>query len=44
MERDPQLGRFRHHRGKDGVKRDPQLIVDFLVAATGGPLYYKAGT
>jgi hemoglobin len=41
MEKDPQLGRFWHHRGTDGVKRERQLIVDFLVAATGGPLYYS---
>jgi hemoglobin len=41
MEKDPQLGRFWQHRGTDGVKRERQLIVDFLVAATGGPLYYK---
>jgi hemoglobin len=40
MEKDPQLGRFWQHRGTDGVKRERQLIVDFLVAATGGPLYY----
>ena len=40
MEKCPQLGRFWHHRGTDGVKRERQLIVDFLVAATGGPLYY----
>jgi hemoglobin len=41
MEKDQQLGRFWQHRGTDGVKRERQLIVDFLVAATGGPLYYK---
>ena len=32
MERDPQLGRFWHHRSTDGVKWERQLIVDFLVA------------
>ena len=41
MEKDPQLGRFWQHRSEDGVKRERQLIVDFLVAATGGPVYYK---
>ena len=41
MEKDPQLGRFWQHRGTDGVKRERQLIVDFLCASTGGPLYYK---
>ena len=41
MEKDPQLGRFWQHRSEDGVKRERQLIVDFLVASCGGPLYYK---
>ena len=41
MEKDPQLGRFWQHRGTDGVKRERQLIVDFLCASAGGPLYYK---
>jgi len=41
LERDPQLGRFWHHRGEDGVKRERQLLVDFLCAATGGPMYYR---
>jgi hemoglobin len=40
MEQDPQLGRFWQHRGTDGVKRERQLIVDFLVASCGGPLHY----
>jgi hemoglobin len=40
MANDPQLGRFWQHRSTDGVKRERQLIVDFLVASTGGPLYY----
>lgn len=38
---DPKLGRFWAHRGKDGIEREVQLIVDFLVAETGGPLYYR---
>ena len=38
---DPKLGRFWAHRGNDGVEREVQLIVDFLVAKTGGPLYYR---
>ena len=41
LEKDPQLGRFWQHRGEDGVKRERQLIVDFLCASSGGPLYYK---
>jgi hemoglobin len=40
MEQDRQLGRFWQHRGTDGVKRERQLIVDFLVASCGGPLHY----
>jgi hemoglobin len=41
MEKDPQLGRFWQHRSEDGEKRERQLIVDFLCASSGGPLYYK---
>jgi hemoglobin len=38
---DPQLGRFWAHRGEDGVKREKQLLIDFLCASTGGPMYYR---
>ena len=38
---DPQLGRFWAHRGEDGVRREKQLLVDFLCACAGGPLYYR---
>ena len=38
---DPQLGRFWAHRGEDGVKREKQLLIDFLCANAGGPLYYR---
>jgi hemoglobin len=37
---DPQLGRFWNHRGEDGIRREKQLLVDFLCASAGGPLYY----
>jgi len=37
---DPQLGRFWKHRGDDGVRREKQLLIDYLCAAAGGPLYY----
>ena len=37
---DPQLGRFWKHRGDDGVRREKQLLIDFLCASAGGPLYY----
>lgn len=37
---DPKLGRFWLHRGEDGVKRERQLLIDFLCSSAGGPLYY----
>jgi hemoglobin len=37
---DPQLGRFWKHRSEDGVRREKQLLIDFLCASAGGPLYY----
>ena len=37
---DPQLGRFWAHRGEDGVRREKQLLIDFVCASAGGPLYY----
>lgn len=40
LQSDPQLGRFWAHRGEDGVRREKQLLIDFLCANTGGPLYY----
>jgi hemoglobin len=38
---DPQLGRFWAHRGEDGLKREKQLLIDFLCASAGGPIYYR---
>ena len=38
---DPQLGRFWAHRGEDGVKREKQLLIDFLCTSTGGAMYYR---
>ena len=38
---DPQLGRFWAHRGEDGVQREKQLLIDFLCASAGGPMYYR---
>lgn len=38
---DDKLGRFWAHRGDDGIAREKQLIVDFIVAKAGGPLYYR---
>jgi hemoglobin len=37
---DDKLGRFWKNRGEDGVRREKQLLVDFLCASAGGPLYY----
>ena len=37
---DAQLGRFWQSRGEDGVRREKQLLIDFLCASAGGPLYY----
>lgn len=40
LQSDSQLGRFWAHRGTDGLRREQQLLIDFLCQATGGPLYY----
>ena len=40
LESDSQLGRFWQNRGDDGVKREKQLLVDYLCANAGGPMYY----
>jgi len=40
LQTDPQLGRFWAHRGEDGVKREKQLLIDYLCASAGGPMYY----
>ena len=40
LQSDPRLARFWQHRGADGVKREGQLLIDFLCASAGGPLYY----
>ncbi|HEX2150878.1 MAG TPA: group 1 truncated hemoglobin [Stellaceae bacterium] len=37
---DDQLGRFWKNCGLDGVRREKQLLIDFLCASSGGPLYY----
>src|SRR5215471_16719435 len=38
---DSQLGRFWAHRGEDGIMREKQLLIDFLCASAGGPMYYR---
>lgn len=40
LQGDSQLGRFWEHRGDDGIAREKQLLVDFLAANSGGPMYY----
>ena len=40
LKADAQLGRFWQHRGKDGVLRERQLLIDFLCSSAGGPLMY----
>ena len=37
---DPLLARFWANRGTDGLRRERQLLVDFLCSSAGGPLYY----
>jgi len=40
LESDSQLGRFWQNRGDDGVAREKQLLIDYLCASAGGPVYY----
>ena len=37
---DSRLKRFWDHRGVDGIKREKQLLIDFLCSSAGGPMYY----
>ena len=37
---DYKLRRFYDHRGADGIAREQQLLVDFLCAASAGPMVY----
>lgn len=37
---DKSLGRFWNNRGEDGIAREKQLLIDFLCASAGGPMYY----
>jgi hemoglobin len=37
---DPQLARFWQHRPEDSIRREKQLLIDFLCSSAGGPLYY----
>lgn len=40
LQRDSQLGRFWQNRGDDGIAREKQLLIDYLCANAGGPMYY----
>src|SRR6516225_3897706 len=40
LQADARLARFWQHRGEDGLKREKQLLIDFLCSSAGGPLYY----
>lgn len=41
LRNDPQLGRFWKHRAEDSIMREKQLLIDFLCASAGGPMYYR---
>ena len=40
LQSDSQLGRFWQNRGNDGIAREKQLLIDYLCASAGGPMYY----
>jgi hemoglobin len=40
---DAQLGRFWQNRGADGMRREKQLLIDFLCAAPGDPCTIRGG-
>ncbi len=40
LQGDSRLGRYWLHRGEDGVRREKQLLIDFLCSSAGGPLFY----
>ena len=39
--KDPQIGDYWKGHSNDSLKRDRQLIVDFLCESTGGPVIYR---
>jgi hemoglobin len=39
--KDPELGVYWKGKSQDSLRNDRQLIVDYLVAASGGPAYYR---
>src|SRR5271166_4847918 len=40
LQSDARLARFWQNRGKDGLRREKQLLIDYLCASAGGPLHY----
>ena len=40
LQADSRQARFWQHRGEDGLKRENQLLIDFLCSSAGGPVYY----
>ena len=40
LQADSQLDRFWQNRGDDGIAREKQLLIDYLCASAGGPMYY----
>ena len=40
LQADSQFGRFWQNRGDDGIAREKQLLIDYLCASAGGPMYY----
>ena len=41
LRNDPQLGRFWKNRAEDSIMREKQLLIDYLCANAGGPIYYR---
>jgi hemoglobin len=39
LQGDSRLARYWQDRGEDGVKRENQLLIDFLCSSAGAPLY-----
>ena len=37
---DKKLGRFWAHRAEDSIRREKQLLINFLCSAAGGPMFY----
>lgn len=41
LQNDAQLARFWASRGSDRLEQEKQLLVDYLVFSTGGPMHYS---